>query len=189
MSNRTEGRQTDLGRRAAWGRHLLGLLGGEAVKDLVETVLALPGVCDDGGVLVFLASSEGRPHGGPLSIVPGGLHEDVANAGIAGLGDGAEAPSVSGGVLTGDEAQIGHELSGTLEAAQVAEFGGDDHGRLGLEPSETAKPIDDGLVARVPIPLKWPTHSAGSGPGIPKEVAHPFQDKRPGHRSEATLAA
>ena len=41
----------------------------------------------------------------------------------------------------------------------------------------------------LPIPLKWPTHSAGSGPGIPEEVAHPFRGKRPGHRSEATLAA
>ena len=49
--------------------------------------------------------------------------------------------------------------------------------------------MHSGAGGTLPIPLKWPTHSAGSGPGIPEEVAHPFRGKRPGHRSEATLAA
>jgi hypothetical protein len=45
------------------------------------------------------------------------------------------------------------------------------------------------LDVQVRIPMKGPSHSEGSGPGIPEEVAHPFRGKRPGHRSEATLAA
>ena len=51
-------------------------------------------------------------------------------------------------MLTGHELKVGHELAWTLEAAQVAELGSDDHGGLGLKPTEAANPVDDGLVAR-----------------------------------------
>ena len=107
--------------------------------------MALPGVGDDGRVLVLLASSEGRPHGGTLSIVPGRLHEDVPNAGVARLGDGPETPSVSRGVLTGHEPQIGHELARGLKAPDVPELGSQYHRSLGREAAEGTDAIHAGL--------------------------------------------
>jgi len=124
-----------------------GLLDGEAVKEGVEALLALPGVADDSGVLTLLAPLEGGADGRTVSVLPGGLDEGVAHATVAGLGDGAEALSRARGVLAGNEADVGHELSRAGETAQVAELGGDDHGGLGLEAAEAAEAIDQGLVA------------------------------------------
>jgi hypothetical protein len=124
-----------------------GLFDGEAVKEGVETVLALPGVADDPWVLTVLAPSEGGADGGAFSVLPGGLDKGVAYAAVTGLGDGAEALSGPGGVLAGHEADVGHELTGAGEAAQVAELGGDDHGGLSLEAAETAEAFDHGFVA------------------------------------------
>jgi len=124
-----------------------GLLDGEAVKEGVETVLALPGVADDSGVLTLLAPLEGCADGGAFAVLPGSLDEGVAHAAVAGLGDGAQALSRARGVLAGHEADVGHELAGALEAAQVAELGGNDHGGLGLEAAEATEAINQGLVA------------------------------------------
>lgn len=43
---------------------------------------------------------------------------------------------------------VGHELAWVFETTQIAELGGQDHGGLGLEASEAADAINDGLVAR-----------------------------------------
>lgn len=129
------------------GGHGPRLLGGESVKEGVEAMLTLPGVLDDGGILAALTAAQGRAHGRALTGVPGGLDEDVADPGVAGFGDGAEASSLPGGVLAGNETDVGHELARVLEAAHVAELGGDDHGGLGFEPAEATEAIDQGLVA------------------------------------------
>ena len=130
------------------GSDLIGLLDGEPVKEGEEAVLAFPGMANDVGILPLLATPERSSDGWPLSVGPGGLNEDVTHAGVAGLGDGAEPLTVSGGVLTGDEADVGHELARVLEAAQIAELGGEDHSGLGLEAAEAANAIDEGFVAR-----------------------------------------
>jgi len=126
---------------------LSGLLDGEPVKEGVETLLALPGMADDTGVLTPLAPLEGGADGRTVSVLPGGLDEGVAHAAVAGLGDGAQALLRARGVLAGHEADVGHELAGAGEAAQVAELGGNDHGGLGLEAAEAAEAIHQGLVA------------------------------------------
>jgi hypothetical protein len=58
----------------------------------------------------------------------------MTHAGVAGFGDRSKPTLVAGRVLTGHEPEVGHELAWTLEAAQITEFGGEHHGRLGLNP-------------------------------------------------------
>ena len=70
----------------------------------------------------------------------------MTHAGVAGFGDRSKPTSVAGGVLTGHETEVGHELAWTLEAAQITELGGEHHGRLGLEAAEAGDPVDEGLV-------------------------------------------
>jgi hypothetical protein len=78
------------------GGHLLGLFRREPVEDLVEAMLAFPGVGDDGGILSLLAALEWGAHGGPPPVAPGGLDEDVSAAGVPGLGDSALPASIAG---------------------------------------------------------------------------------------------
>ncbi len=54
-----------------------GFLGGEAVEDLEETMLAFPRVADGGGILTLLSALEGDTGGWPSAVVPGGLDEDM----------------------------------------------------------------------------------------------------------------
>ena len=126
---------------------LARLLGSQSVKDLEESMLALPGMGDCGRILTMLSAFETGAEGGSLAIVPGGLNEDVADASVAGLGDGALSSALTGGMLAGSETDVGHELARALEAAHVAELGGQDHGCLGLEAAEAGDAVDDGLVA------------------------------------------
>jgi hypothetical protein len=101
------------------GCDLFRLLGGEPVKDLVEAVLASPGVGEDRGILAFLPAPERRTHGRSAAVAPRGLNEHMTYAGVAGFGDRSKPTSVAGGVLTGHETEVGHELAWTLEAAQI----------------------------------------------------------------------
>jgi len=126
---------------------LARLLGSQSVKDLEESMLALPGMCDDGRTLTVMSAFETGAERGSFAVVPRGLNEDVAYASVAGLGDGALSSALTGGMLAGRETDVGHELARALEAAHVAEFGGQDHGRLGLEAAEAGDTVDDGLEA------------------------------------------
>ena len=109
------------------GSDLFGLFGGESVADLVEPMLTLPGVSNHGRILVLLPAPEGGTCSGPAAIVPGGLDEHMTDPCVTGLGDGALSSSIARGVFAGHEAEVGHELTGALEATNVAEFGGEDH--------------------------------------------------------------
>jgi hypothetical protein len=117
------------------------------MEESVEPVLTFPGVADHVGILTALSTPERGPDGGPLAVVPGGLDEDVTYAGVASLGDTTEPSAIARGVLAGHEADVGHELTGALEAAHVAELGDEDHRGLGLEAAEAADAVDQGLVA------------------------------------------
>ena len=55
---------------------------------------------------------------------------------VAAFGNGALAPGAAAGVFAGDETEVTHEFARVVEAAQVAEFGHDDHAADGLEDRE-----------------------------------------------------
>ena len=59
----------------------------------------------------------------------GALSEDPALMTVAAPGDGPLALARAAGGLGGNQAQIGHELTGGLEAMDVPQFTDGDHGR------------------------------------------------------------
>ena len=67
----------------------------DAVEELVESVLGLPGMSDHLGRLAPLSSLERLAHRRSVPIVPGGLDEGMAAAAVAGLGDGPSVLSFS----------------------------------------------------------------------------------------------
>ena len=78
--------------------------------------------------------------------MPGGLDEHVATATVTGLGDGTPSAALTRGVLPGHEPEVGHELTGSLEASPVADLGDQGHGGEGADASEAGEPLDLGAV-------------------------------------------
>ena len=76
------------------GSDLGWLLGVDAVEEVEETVLSLPGMRGDVGGLALLAFLELSRDGRAVSILPRSLNEDVTTATVAGLGDGALASAI-----------------------------------------------------------------------------------------------
>ena len=70
-------------------RFALAALGVEALPDVVEALLGLPGDRDRLGGLVFLAALERGALAGRAAVVPGRLDEQPAGVAGAGLGDRA----------------------------------------------------------------------------------------------------
>ena len=64
-------------------------LGVDAVEELEEAGLSLPGMSGGVGWLALLAFLELSRDGRPIPIRPGGLDEDVATGAVAGRGDGS----------------------------------------------------------------------------------------------------
>jgi hypothetical protein len=128
------------------GGDLGWFLGVDAVEELEETVLSLPGMSDDVGWLTHLAFLELSRDGRPVSIFPGSLDEDVATATVTGLGDGAPARAIAGGVFGRDESEEGHELGGSLKASPVTDLGDEGHGGEGADAAEGGKPLDERSV-------------------------------------------
>ena len=85
-------------------------------------------------------------NGRPVSIFPGSLDEDVATAAVAGLGDGALASALSGGVFGRDETEESHELGGSLKTSPVTDLGDEGHGGEGADATKTGEPLDKGSV-------------------------------------------
>ena len=71
------------------GGDLGRFFGVDAVEELEETVLSLPGMSDDVGRLAQLAFLELSRDRRSIPVFPCSLDEDVAAAAVAGLGDGA----------------------------------------------------------------------------------------------------
>jgi hypothetical protein len=67
-----------------------------------------------------------------IAIGPRAFDERATGVGVAGFGEGTLPASLTAGVFRGDEPQEAHQLSGVIEAREVAEFrhGGDGHGEL-----------------------------------------------------------
>jgi hypothetical protein len=66
---------------------------------------------------------------------------------VTGFGDRALPASLSTGVFGGDQAQMFHQLSGIVEAGQVAQFGDDGHGHRELHPTQGLERLDHRLQA------------------------------------------
>lgn len=67
---------------------------------------------------------EGSGLPGRVVIGPGRLHQDPSDVAIAGFCDAAAGPGGSAGMLTRDEAQVGHQLGGGPEPVKVADRSG-----------------------------------------------------------------
>jgi hypothetical protein len=118
----------------------------QAVEELEETMLSLPSMSDDVGRLAHLAFLELSRDGRPISIFPCSLNEDVATATVAGLGNGALADAIPGGVFGRDKAEESHELRRPLKTPPVSDLGNEGHGGQRADAPETGEPLDEGPV-------------------------------------------
>jgi len=78
---------------------------------------------------LFQAELQVPTHVGRVAIRPGAFDQSPTGMGIPRLGDASLASALATAIFRRRQAQILHELSGILEAGQVAEFsdGGDSH--------------------------------------------------------------
>lgn len=98
-----------------------------------------------------LASGGQAADAGAMPVVPSGFDEKAADMTVTGLGDGSPLFSAAGGVLTGDQAQEGHETAGGFEAHEAVQLSHQAHGGHGVHPPEAAqsahRPDVSGLLA------------------------------------------
>src|SRR5262245_2368242 len=65
---------------------------------------------------------------------------------VAGLGDFPPVFLASRRVLGGNQAEVGHEATGRVEAHEVVQLGNESHGREGVDTPEAPEGRDDGGV-------------------------------------------
>lgn len=111
----------------------------------MKAILSGPTGFKNAGGLALLAAGEGFADLGRTSIVLTAFDEKPASMGIAAFGDGSLAAFVATGVLAGDEAEVGHELAGMLEAEQGTQLRDGDHGGHDLKAFEGHEGFDGGL--------------------------------------------
>lgn len=80
-------------------------------------------------------------------VMLGAFGEQPADMAVAAAGDGAQALAGPAGVLGADQAQMGHELAGVVEAVDVAQFADGDQGGDPLEAAQGHEGLDGGLEA------------------------------------------
>ena len=99
---------------------------------------------DLAGARVLGALSTGEAHAdrGAVAVVLGGLDHEPAREPRARLGDRPAAGALPGGVLGGDDPQVGGELGGMGEALEVADLGAEPERAQGVDPAQAAKPGD-----------------------------------------------
>src|SRR6516165_5674363 len=108
----------------------------------IEALLGAPGLRAARRRLALGARRQGPAERRAMAIVPGGLHEHAPRVGVAGLGEGPAPLTVPRRVLTGDQAQVGHQLAGVREPLEVDDFRPEYHGRERVDPPEAAQPAD-----------------------------------------------
>ena len=111
----------------------------EVMELLVEPMLGLEGDGDDVGRLSLPSSVEDEFSTGVMAVVPGGLNEQATDVDVAGLGDGSTVFFVTGGVLRGNEAEVGHERSRREEAADVVDLTQECQGSQDLHPAQATE--------------------------------------------------
>src|SRR5262245_3859188 len=117
--------------------------GDQSAEAAAETDLGLPGDVADGlGQTLEALLDVWRDLGGE-AIGPGALDENATGVSVAGLGDAAETATLAGGVHAGDESEEAGELTGVVEARDVAELGGDGDGDGALDAAHGLEGADD----------------------------------------------
>ena len=108
----------------------------------VQPALGAPGGVDGAGALPALAALEGHPDRGVVAVVVGGLDEQPAGVGGAGLGDGALAALVARGALGGHQPEVGRQRVWVLEALKLADLGAQAQRRERVDAAHAAQPGD-----------------------------------------------
>ena len=125
------------------------MAGSQGTVTFAEPVLHAPGEVFDFLALSRLPAGEFLADFGGAPIVLGAFHHHPACVGVSAFGDGALPAFAAGGVFAGDEAEVGHQFAGMLEATQVTEFADNGHGRDLLEAFAGHESEDDGF----PLPF------------------------------------
>src|SRR6266508_4165110 len=81
-----------------------------------------------------------------VPVLVGGLHEDPADMGVAGLGDAATADLLGTSVFAGDHPQVRHQLARRGEPLDAVQLGDDRHGRDRADAPEAPQRSDRHLV-------------------------------------------
>jgi hypothetical protein len=115
----------------------------------MQPLLCAPRLGDDGRRLIGGMTSQSVAERRTMTIMPGGLHEDPASMGVAGLGESAASVPIPRRVLAGHQPQIGHERPRTAKTLEVDDLGHQDHGRQRIDAAETPQGSDGLAVARV----------------------------------------
>ena len=110
----------------------------------VEPALRFPGDVDDLGRVSALAVLERLSDGGPATVVPGGLDQQPPRVRGARLGDRSQPALGAGGVLAGNDPEVGGELVGMIEALPLADLGAQPERGQRVDPAQTPQPRDRG---------------------------------------------
>jgi hypothetical protein len=92
------------------------------------------------------AQLEMTPDCGRIPVGPGPFAQGTTGMGMASLGKTALLTPCPTGIFRGREPEIMHELSGGIEARQVAQFGHRDHRHRELDPAQGLEGLDHGSV-------------------------------------------
>jgi hypothetical protein len=122
--------------------------GGEATEAFAETDLSLPSDVLDGRGETLEAFSDVRGDFSGIPVGPGTFDESAAGMAIASFGNGSLAAGVSGGIFAGDEAEKGGELTGVVEAREVAKFRDQRGGDRVLDAAQGLEGLDERCEAR-----------------------------------------
>ena len=77
---------------------------------------------DNLGWLPLTAAFEDERGGRIMAVVPRRLDQEASDMTVAGLGDRTAVLPVAGGVLGGDQPEVGHERARGAEAAHIADL-------------------------------------------------------------------
>jgi|SRR5580704_3151 hypothetical protein len=108
-----------------------------------EANLRLPGDGADFGRSSFLPALHGLSDFRRHAVSPSRLDDQFARDDAAGFGDARRPSCFAAGALSGDQAEVGHELARIIKALEVADFG-DHAGRHGeRDAAEGLQRFDD----------------------------------------------
>ena len=89
-----------------------------------------------------LAKLERLTDAGAAAVVVGGLDQQSAGVGRAGLGDRPEPPLGAGGVLAGNDPEVGGELIRMIEASPLPDLSAEPERGQRVDPAQAAQPRD-----------------------------------------------
>ena len=117
--------------------------GHQVAIPFTEPDLGLPADGLDRCGALFQAELEMTTDFGRIAVCPGTFDQGTPGMGIPGLGDAPLLTPPPTGICRGREPKIIHELSGVLEARQVAEFGHRRHRHRALDTAQGLEGLDD----------------------------------------------